>query len=69
MKKVKSIIWMIIILVGIIYYWDNYIRLQELKSGQICVQKLQKARNPITQQVKTFSTPCVMPKGWQPISN
>lgn len=67
MKKVKTIIWIIILVIGCYYYWDNYIKLQVLRPGEDCVQEEQKARNPITLQVKTFSTPCIMPKGWKPI--
>lgn len=32
-----------------------------------CILKIQKARNPITQQVSVFPTPCDVPFGWQKI--
>ena len=33
-------------------------------SGDICIQVLQSAKNPLTQECKTFSTPCDVPEGW-----
>lgn len=36
--------------------------------GEICIQVIQRARNPQTGEVKDFPTPCDVPEGWEKIT-
>ncbi|MBI4120590.1 MAG: hypothetical protein HY454_03960 [Parcubacteria group bacterium] len=35
----------------------------------MCIQVLQRARNPITKEERTFFTPCAVPIGWEKLSS
>jgi hypothetical protein len=37
----------------------------ETPTDEICIQVITPARNPLTGEVKNFSTPCAVPAGWE----
>ena len=39
------------------------------KTGKVCIQVIQPARNPETGQIREFPTPCDVPAGWENIQN
>ena len=42
---------------------------RQVVSNRVCIQKIQAAINPETNQCKFFSTPCDVPKGWKMVNN
>ena len=52
----------LMMIIGILY-WLLFIF--PINANKICIQVLQQARNPITREIRTFSTPCNVPIGWQ----
>lgn len=64
-KKVVIILIVIAaILAGGVYTWQYFI------SRQVsCIQVITTARNPQTGEVKDFSTPCDVPKGWEEVES
>lgn len=37
------------------------------KSNRLCIQVITQAKNPSTGEIKTFPTPCDVPKGWEKV--
>lgn len=48
-------------------YWYRYDRSNKSDRSELCIQVVQKARNPQTGEVKDFPTPCDVPEGWEKI--
>jgi hypothetical protein len=67
MKNLKGLITVTITLVvlGAFVYWVFFVFSPD--SG--CIQVIQRARNPITKEVRDFPTPCAVPIGWDRINH
>lgn len=48
-------------------YWWQYG--QDRSQDEVCIQVIQRARNPQTGEIRDFSTPCDVPEGWEKISS
>ena len=63
MKKKYLVIGGVVLLLGIVWswYWGGYVATRKDVSCVAVVMEV-RARNPITRQIKTFSSPCELPK-------
>lgn len=58
MKLVLTVLIMVLLLSFLYWYLFIY------SPNGLCIQMVQSAINPITQEIKTFGTPCEVPIGW-----
>jgi len=68
MLALKIFLGILIILIALSFLYFYYF-IKPRTEGGFCFQTLEEARNPITGEIRTFSTPCYVPKGWQKINS
>lgn len=56
------------IALAVVLYWLFIGTGMNLDRSGVCSQVVQSAKNPISGKVKTFSSPCEVPVGWQKIN-
>ncbi len=60
MKKILFIIIIALIVAGV--WWQAT---KNTTEDEFCIQVITDARNPETQEIKSFPTPCDVPENWE----